>query len=260
MLTLLLFCTACEEVIDVDLETSAPRLVIEASINVLEDGTTASVVRLSKTAPFFDNVIPPVVDAVVTITSETGEVVPFTHTNDGNYSANFTPDPSLEYTLLVVDDGETYTATEQFNSVPPILEVDQNDEGGFTGDQIEVRFTFQDPEGLGDYYYIEGLSLKGDNRDAFNDEFFDGNLVPGFYFVEDLEQGDVVTFNLYGVDEAFYNFMFVLLQQGSEDSGGPFETQPATIKGNIINTTNPDNFPLGYFRISGLSTVTYTVQ
>ena len=36
--------------------------------------------------------------------------------------------------------------------------------------------------------------------------------------------------------------MFILLQQGGEDGGGPFETQPATVRGNCINQTNSELF------------------
>ena len=54
--------------------------------------------------------------------------------------------------------------------------------------------------------------------------------------------------------------MFILLQQTSDQGGGPFETQPATVRGNIVNQTNPDNYPLGYFRVSEVSTLNYTVQ
>jgi hypothetical protein len=50
------------------------------------------------------------------------------------------------------------------------------------------------------------------------------------------------------------------LQQGSEDGGGPFETQPATVRGNVVNETNPDNFPLGYFRVSERDTLMYIIQ
>jgi hypothetical protein len=54
--------------------------------------------------------------------------------------------------------------------------------------------------------------------------------------------------------------MFTLLQQGSEEGGGPFETQPATVRGNCINQTNQDNFPFGYFRLSEVDEVIYTIQ
>jgi hypothetical protein len=54
--------------------------------------------------------------------------------------------------------------------------------------------------------------------------------------------------------------MFILLQQGSDDGGGPFETQPATVRGNCINITNPNNYPFGYFRLSEVDEVIYTIE
>ena len=76
---------------------------------------------------------------------------------------------------------------------------------------------------------------------------------------EDLDPGESVIIRNYGVSERFYEFMFVLLQQSSDGGGGPFETQPATVRGNCINETNPENFPFGYFRLSEVSEFTYTV-
>ena len=125
---------------------------------------------------------------------------------------------------------------------------------------MSLRPFSQTPPGLGNHYFFEGISERGLVLDTFFDEFFDGNPIFGFYLVEDLEVGDEVVFNLYGVNEQFYNFMFVLLQQSSDQSDGPFETQPATVRGNIINQTNIDNFPLGYFRVSEISTLNYIVQ
>ena len=52
----------------------------------------------------------------------------------------------------------------------------------------------------------------------------------------------------------------ILLQQTDEDSGDPFETQTTTVRGNCINQTNPDNFPLGYFRVSETDVFTYVVE
>ncbi len=68
------------------------------------------------------------------------------------------------------------------------------------------------------------------------------------------------TLKNYGISQRFYDFMFILLQQNSEDGGGPFETQPATVRGNCINQTNPDKFPLGYFRLSEVDEFIYTVE
>ena len=57
-----------------------------------------------------------------------------------------------------------------------------------------------------------------------------------------------------------YDFMFILLQQSNDEGGGPFETQPATVRGNCVNMTNPDNFPFGYFRLSEVDKIIYTVE
>ena len=259
ILTAILFIS-CEDVIEVDLENSEPKLVIEATINVLEDGTSTAVIQLSETAPFFDNVIPPVTNATVTITASTGEVFNFPHIGNGAYIADLNPILGTDYTLEIINDGEAYTATEALNTVSTLEEVVQDNESGFGGDEIGLDVFFTDPAGVENYYLIEALSIRGDERDALDDEFFDGNRINGFYLAEDLTTGDVVTFNLLGVDADFVNFMVVLLQQTEDGGGGPFETQPATVRGNIINQTNPDNFPLGYFRISEISTLVYTVE
>lgn len=259
-----LFLISCEDVIDVDLDTSEPKLIIEATVNLKEDGTSTVLIKLSETAPFFNTIIPPVTDAVVTITADTGEVFTFPHVGDGLYTALFIPELETNYTLEVIHEGEIYTATESLNPVVSLEEiVEQEDEGGFLGDEIELTAFFTDPGGIDNYYLIEVLimdSTTDEGLEAFSDEFFDGNTIPIFYVDEALEPGVDVTFNLYGADQEFFNFMTILLQQIEDGGGGPFETQPATVRGNMVNQTNPDNFPLGYFRISEISTVVYTVQ
>jgi len=258
LLFLIGILSSCEDVIDVDLNTSEPRLVIEANILLLEDQTSIATVKLTTTAPFFDNQIPHVDDASVLITDEFGTIYPFTYSSEGVYEAQIIPQININYTLQILYKNETYTATEKLYTVTPLEFVEQKNDGGFTGEDIELKAFFTDPEGQENFYFFEGLSIKGDNFDVFDDEFFDGNTIFGFYLVEDLSSGDIVTFNLYGVNQQFYNFMYVLLQQ-TGSGGGPFETQPATVRGNLINETNTDNFPLGYFRISEMSTIIYTV-
>jgi hypothetical protein len=251
---------SCEEVVEVDLNEAQPKLVVDASINLWEGGSAQAIVKLTTTAPFFDSEIPVVANAEVTITDENGEIYPFTYTENGIYTGTLIPVPDIEYTLDILYDGQLFTATEQLQTVAPLEFVEQKDDGGFDGESIELKAFFTDPANEENFYFFEGLSEKGDVYDTFDDEFFDGNLIFGFFVVDDLEAGDQVTFNLYGVDEQFFDFMFVLLQQGSDESGGPFETQPATVRGNLVNTTNPEEFPLGYFRISEVSTLEYTVQ
>ncbi len=252
--------TSCEDVIDVDLNTAEPRLVIEANINLLVDNTSESIVKLTTTAPFFENQIPEVSNATVTITDGNGIIYPFQYTENGKYISDLIPQQNLDYTLHIFYEGENYTATTRLKTAVPLEFVTQRDDGGFSGEDIELKAFFTDPGGIDNYYFFEGLSSAGNSYDALDDEFFDGNTIFGYYLIEDLAQGDVVTFNLYGVDKPFYNFMFILLQQTGDASDGPFETQPATVRGNIVNENSPENFPLGYFRVSEKYTLVYTVQ
>ncbi len=251
--------TSCEDVIDVELNDAPPRLVVEANIHKWENGNSSATVRLTTTAPFFNNEVPYVANATITITDENNIVYPFNYNQDGVYVTTLIPQLNTDYTITIVYEGETYTATEQLYTVTPLEYVEQIDDGGFTGDEIELKAFFTDPAGVDNFYFFEGLSESGDVLDIYKDEFFDGNSIFGYYLVEDLAPGDEVQFNIYGVSEAYYNFMYILLQQ-TGGGGGPFETQPATVRGNIVNQTNPDNFPLGYFRISEASTLNYTVQ
>ena len=64
-----LFLFSCEEVVDVDLNKSKPKLVIDASIK-WGKGTTGNdqTIRLSTTADYFNNTVPPANGALVTIT------------------------------------------------------------------------------------------------------------------------------------------------------------------------------------------------
>ena len=255
-----LLLTSCEDVIDVDLNDAPPRLVIEASINTrVETGNVTGFVKLTTTAPFFDDDIPTVANAIVEITDENGIVSPFTHSENGLYFGDFSPEENTDYKLQVFYNNEIYTATTSLISTVPLEYVEQRDDGGFTGDQIELKAYFTDPAGEKNFYFYTATSERGVLRDVTNDEFFDGNLIFGLYMADDLTSGDWVQFFLYGTTEEFYNYMFILLQQTGNGSG-PFETQPATVRGNIINETNPENYPLGYFRLSEMSILNYQVE
>ena len=62
-----------------------------------------------------------------------------------------------------------------------------------------------------------------------------------------------------GISKDYYTYFRVLLSQSGQNSGGPFETVPSSLLGNMINKTNENNFPLGYFHISETDTFTITL-
>lgn len=256
---------SCEDVIDVDLPQSEPKLIIDASINWLK-GTSGNfqAIKLSLSAPYFDTNIPPANGAVVKIiNSQNTEFVFEEDGNTGVYINNtFSPIIDETYQLTIIYNNETYTAVETLKSVSPITRVEQEKTGGFLGEDYEIKAFTTDPLDEDNYYLIE---FSNDiptlpTLEVFKDEFVNGNEVFAYFSDEDLEIGNEIKIRTYGTSERFYEFMFILLQQTSEGGGGPFETQPATVRGNCINTTNKENYPLGYFRLSEIDEFIYTIQ
>jgi len=257
--------TSCEDVIEVDLNEAPPRLVIDAGIDWFKNTTgNEQIITLSLTAPFFDENVAPANNASVSISDTNGNSFEFIEDgNSGVYkNSNFIPVIDGTYVLSIVYENELYTATETLKSVVPIDFIEQKDDGGFLGEDIELKAFYTDPANIENYYFFEFLSdiPQIPTLEVYEDRFTDGNQIFGFYTEEDLEPGDEVIIRNRGISNRFYQFMFTLLQQGSEESGGPFETQPATVRGNCANQTNPDNFPFGYFRLSEVDQVTYTIQ
>ena len=262
---LCVFIFSCEDVIDLDLNTSQPKLIIEASINWVK-GTSGNEqeIKLSLSAPFYNTETPPATNAIVSIfDSNNNEYVFSEDGTTGIYKNNtFIPVLNSEYNLVINYEGEIFLATETLTPVASIDYVEQKNDGGFSGEETELKAYYTDPAGEENYYFFEFSNnfTAYPTLEVYEDEFTDGNQIFGFYTEEDLTTGHEVTIKNHGISKAFYEYMFILLQQSSEEDGGPFETTPATVRGNCINETNPDNFPFGYFRLSEVDEIVYTVE
>jgi hypothetical protein len=260
-----LFTYSCEDSIILDLNTSEPKLVIEASIN-WKKGTNGNEqeIKLSLSAPYYDLVTPPANNATVSIFDSNNNQYNFIEEGDsGIYKNNsFIPILDEAYTLRINYEGEIYSATETLKSVVPIDYVEQKNNGGFSGGETELKAYYTDPANIKNYYLFEfkNTFTAIPTLEVYKDEFTDGNQIFGFYTEEDLTTGHEVTIRNYGISEAFYEYMFILLQQNSEEGGGPIATTPATVRGNCINDTNPDHFPFGYFRLSEVDEIIYIVE
>ncbi len=273
ILVTFLVLTSCEDVIDVEVPTAAPRLVIEASLN-WEKGTTGNnqTIKLSTSTPYFNTTeVNEVVGALVKVTNtNTNTDYIFTDENNGNYTINnFIPVINHTYTLEVIYNGETYTAEETLKSVSEINAVEQSIEGGFDDEVLDVSIFFDDPVDEENYYLIRFIE-EGDLfpvLETESDEFSNGNEMDEFFEKDkdedddqkQLNPGDTVTITLYGISERYYNYIDLLIEQ--YDSGGdPFSSTPAEIKGNCINETNENKYAFGYFRLSEIVTVNYTFE
>ncbi len=266
------FTFSCEEVIDIDLEDSEPRLVIDAFFNLYNNDTNTSAVgaiKLSLTAPFFDDEIEPVTNATVFITNlNDNSVVNFVDILSPGYftpttSAGLQPELNTNYELTVIYDNETYTSTTQLIPTVPIDIIEQGDGFLFEDTEKEVIITFTDDVTRDDFYLF---NLGFQRYILTQDEFYQGQTFNFSYFYDEefLEEqygteNQEITIQIFGVEEAYYNYFNLVLEQAETD-GSPFQTIPALVKGNIINITNEDNFPLGYFRISESYTASITLE
>lgn len=267
LLLIAIFTVSCEDVIDVNLETAAPRLVVYASIQ-WQKGTLGNEqkIRLSTTTGYFDKLIPTVSGADVQISNSDNDVFIFTETtNPGEYKcSDFVPVIDQEYVLTIILNGQTYTASETLKSVSPIKSIVQKVNGGFgfSGEEIEIKSFFDDPANADNYYMFKFKSsiLAIPSYDIFDDSFTQGNENFGLYINEDIKTGDNLDITLFGISKRYFEYMRKLTAVAGSASGGPFATAPASVRGNIVNQTDSKNFAFGYFNLSETDYRKYVVE
>lgn len=265
LVTIVFSFTSCEEVIDVNLNTAKPKLVIDASLK-WEKGTDGAeqTIKLSTTTGYFDENIPTVSGATVFVTNSADVVFEFmeSDTIPGAYiCTNFIPVLNETYNLTVIQNGSTYTASDQLFPVPVIDKIEQKDDGGFGGGNIEIKFFYTD-DGTRDDYYLFKAKLEKYVREysVSSDEFYQGNQIFGIYSNDAIKSGQKLDFTLSAISEGYFNYMQVLLSVAGNSGGGPFQSAPATVRGNIVNNTDIDNYALGYFSVSETTSTIYTVK
>ncbi|MFC5044623.1 DUF4249 domain-containing protein [Aquimarina hainanensis] len=259
----LLLCISCEEVVHVDIPEGKPRLVIDASFEIYKHETPVTVdptVKLTLSAPFFDSTIPAVSDATVFVTDINNNITyPFAESTEAGIflpTTSFTPVIDTEYELTVIYKEETYTAIAKRIPAPKIDTIVQGDKILLDGDETEVIITFTDIPDQDDFYLFDfdmNLFLASEDR------FYQGETFSFSYFYEDMEEDKDVTIKILGVNKQYYNYMNLVIDQSDAD-GGPFGTPPVLLRGNIINNTTADNYPLGYFSISETDRVPFTIK
>ncbi|MGA9637601.1 DUF4249 family protein [Flavobacterium sp.] len=264
-LLLTLFLNGCQEVIDVDLNTGPPKLIVEASIKWLK-GTTGKEqkIKLTTTTSYYSSQIPTVSGAIITVKNRTNNTFNFIEINNtGEYlCTDFIPVLNEVYTLNINLNGVTYTATEILASVAPIEEIIQNNEGGFSGKDIQLKTYFTDPANQTNFYLFQYIFTDKIKQTFYADEdtLFQGNRFFSLSRSNEIKKGDEVIVTHYGISKTYYNYLNVLISIAGGGGGGPFQSPPATVRGNIINTTNKADYALGYFNLSEIDSRNYTVQ
>ena len=158
ILTVLLFYN-CEKVVDIDVPTIEPKLIIDASFEVLfnESPVTANMaVKLKLSTDYFNETIPTVSDAIVFLTNTAdGSVINFSDVNlNGNFAPiiNFIPKDAIEYELTVIYKSEIYKGNATKVKSTQIDSAIQGDETLFSGKETEVKVAFKDNVDNENYY------------------------------------------------------------------------------------------------------------
>ncbi len=256
LFSLLFVLSSCEDVIDIELPEAAPRLVIDAAIekqltpegNLIRD---VAIVNLSLTTPFFNQEDNFVNTAIVSITNlNNNNVFTLENIGLGNYSIfdnSFILEENVSYKLMVNYNNEIYESEAELNSSTPFNSICQLKNESQLNDGIAVEITFNDIPNQENFYFLD---LGDANFITIDDDFFvDGEEIKFTYFFDENVTLDHL-FKIHGSTKRFNTFADALLQLSSGDSNGPFATVPFQARGNIVNTSNSENFPFGYFRIS----------
>lgn len=253
---------SCEDVVNLDLETGETKLVIDAEI-LWKKGTAGNeqTIKISETASYYSGSTPKVSGAQVRVENSSGEVFTFNETEAGVYKCtNFIPVINMDYTLFVDVKGQSFTAKEKLTSGSAINQIEQKIVPDFGGeDIIELTFYYNDPADQTNFYVTDYQSsfLIYPQYEITDDEFYNGNEISTRFSNEDMKAGDVLNITHRGVSKNYFNYMKLILEASSSN---PFSVPPGNIRGNIINTSDANNFALGYFRLCETDQISYTVK
>jgi len=265
----LLITTGCQEVITVDLEQGSERLVVEGRVEKIKGVETGyQRITLSTTGEYFANAqTPRIRNARVVVLDEQGVSYIFSESPEtpGRYETNnlFARIGGV-YTLNIVYNNETYTASERLNPVAPIDTVYQRfvEKTGFDEEGIRIKIDYTDPAYQENYYYWEQYR-NGESTIRVNpgtkwsllsdDRYTNGQTVKGKTPNDELiyAAGDLALVRQLSLTKLAYDYHYYLFKQLGDR--GLFDTPPAPIRGNIENITNPENYALGYFGASEIS-------
>ena len=278
--------TACEDIIEVDVEQKQKKLVVDAFIdNQLQTQT----IRLTESIPFFDlpGTEPPVTTATVVLADTgTGKIFPFIHDSMGYYRWNpnelsgDTLTVGSSYALFIIENGDTvvgvtklYPTADRIDSLrtvptkgngPPFID---------TGRYCEI-FAYDLP-GIGNHYWlktfrndtlisdINNLNIAQDMGNNSNGQDGDLFIYPVRFsqlneFLRPYVDGEKVRVEIHSISrEAYYWFQLIV---NESNNGGLFATPPVNIMSNLFYLNqNPKRGIAGFFNVAAVNAAEITV-
>jgi hypothetical protein len=247
ILLALLTLVSCEKVVDIDLNTSDKKYVIEGYITDLS-GTAK--VLISQTKNFDEsNDFAGVGGAIVTVTENGGPTTNFRENLPGEYiAASMRGTSGKQYTLSVSVGGKTFTANSTMPQKVNLDSIYVTDELIFTETKKIVNAVVQDPPGLGNNYrFVQYVNNNKDRQVMIrNDDYSDARKIVNqlFYFAEDddstrnIRSGDNIKIEMLCIDPVIYKYWYSLDRSSTGGSGQATPSNPVS---------NIQGGALGYF-------------
>ncbi|GAB2824862.1 DUF4249 domain-containing protein [Ferruginibacter profundus] len=240
--------TGCEKIIDLDLNTTAPVIVVDGQVT--NSLTVGSIVRLSYTNKVkSDNSVVPLMGATVTIREDSGTVYSLPEVSNGVYqNVGLAGITGKTYHLKVVTSGITLTASSKMPAMVKFDSLVVEDFPVFGETAKVVTPFYNDPAGLGNNYNLfmfkNGRLIK--DIFAYDDAFIDGKKVtfPLIYSrkEDEFKKGDTIEVVLNCVDADNYKFWFSFSQSSTGSPQAVPDNPVSNIKGNAIGVFGANTY------------------
>lgn len=243
----LLLFSSCTQIIEIDLNSTNPQIVVEGNISTTND---ACVIKLTKSINFDDeNVFPFIENASVEILDNEGNKTILEEKTPGIYSSStLKGKEGKTYYLNIQKDGKILKSSSvipnkvKFDSLTIEKSIGM---GGFGGAIQDVYYTlyvnYTDPKNETNYYrFLEIINGKTVKSYIFDDRLtYDSNTKQSLvHFDRELKTGDKLEVIMQCVDKNVYNYFnsFGNLMGGPGNSSSPANPY-----------TNIDGGALGFF-------------
>jgi len=247
-----IIAVSCTEKIEMELDESYTRLVVDGSIST--DTMRHTVVLTTTSSYYYNQPAPPVTGAFVTI-SDGSHVYDLTEEKPGVYltAPSLFGIPGKTYSLNIklvnaIGGYDSYTATSTLNAVTELDSVSLSFHPEWASDGIwELKCFVQEPPTVDFYRFLlyKNQVLLTDTLDEWfitDDMFFNGNYTNGLPIAyldqgnpeQGLKPGDIVMTEVNNIGNEYYGFL-VESQTELFGSNPLFSGPPANIKGNINN-------------------------
>lgn len=255
LLAVIISFASCEDIIEIEVQDSEPKIVVDALLNVIEQTVT---VRLSKTTPLYSTDTTVVdLDANVSLVNANGNTIILSKVAVGEYVANdLIVEAGEDWTLVVEVENEIYSGNA---IVPEFVELAKVD-------TLQTAFPFGDTTIVFYQVSMEWFDVLDVDNFYRLQSYINDTLQTGQYFLYAdtqnngiamnrpimslFQPGQNITLELYSTNESYYDFYLQVASIQEQGFGG---TTPFNPQGNMKDSEG--NTILGNFGIIQSSSI-----